>query len=545
MSDVTESRAELIAKIFTMFDRNRDGKVSLDEMTSVMMALGWDRRKTSTLVTSIFSECSGEDNMIDLSEWSAWLFGAADTHIMRATLGLDGAFTCANGCGRTPFKHHRTCCTWCQRSDGTSHHRDCDKRHPWLKCPPCTTYIEAEEAADMPSPEKQSSAPVGPAPDADRLEKVAALMEENREYIDSGNTFERNRESWNHRIRWPEVEMKLLEKAKLRYEGRLRYPAGWQVPPPSYGSDNSQEWSLALHIDAMDDIKGGFVWGCQWSQTSRMPGTPREMVLTRDVNKKPISQSIWLMTLMAGDPIRFWVDGTEYNEVVDTLPGGTCAAFRSTKDLKSHCWDKFEAGPGDDTSPKRSAGWWAARVDTSIHLKIEKPTPLPAPPGCADVSVLRRMLGEQLIRTDGSTVDTAQALGSCGPVIGIFFTTATCGCCNMRYPSLKTFYQKVNATEKRLEIVHITEDNGADDDEAAFLGRDHPWLAVPFGSTYPGGFMAMRFYWRFSWPRIQWVSRDGIPVGATKGGCCPLLMEDYDRWVAYAEQGGPPEPLED
>ena len=66
------------------------------------------------------------------------------------------------------------------------------------------------------------------------------------------------------------------------------------------------------------------------------------------------------------------------------------------------------------------------------------------------------------------------------PVVALYFSAHWCPPCKMFTPQLKNFYNTVNATSKRLEIVWVSSDEDLEEFEDYF--EEMPWLAVEFES---------------------------------------------------------------
>ena len=124
---------------------------------------------------------------------------------------------------------------------------------------------------------------------------------------------------------------------------------------------------------------------------------------------------------------------------------------------------------------------------------------------------LTSFLGESLLSEKGkSTVETASL--DQAPVIALYFSAHWCPPCKMFTPKLRQFYNEVNATSKKLEIVWIS----ADEDEEEFneYFEEMPWLSMPFEPTELREEVSEKFDIA-SIPQLIILNKDGSLKSAT------------------------------
>ena len=94
------------------------------------------------------------------------------------------------------------------------------------------------------------------------------------------------------------------------------------------------------------------------------------------------------------------------------------------------------------------------------------------------------------------------------PVIALYFSAHWCPPCRAFTPKLAEFYQAINATEERLEIVFVSWDK----DEASF--KDYyshmPWLTISFNE--PGRKDIGKTYQVDGIPTLVLVDRNGTAL---------------------------------
>ena len=93
------------------------------------------------------------------------------------------------------------------------------------------------------------------------------------------------------------------------------------------------------------------------------------------------------------------------------------------------------------------------------------------------MSNFKSFLGESLLSEKGKgNVETASL--DQVPVVALYFSAHWCPPCKMFTPKLRQFYNEINSSSKRLEIVWIS----ADEDEEEFneYFEEMPWLSMPF-----------------------------------------------------------------
>ena len=95
--------------------------------------------------------------------------------------------------------------------------------------------------------------------------------------------------------------------------------------------------------------------------------------------------------------------------------------------------------------------------------------------------VLESVLGETLIKNDGTEVKTSELSTEKGGVIGIYFSAHWCPPCRGFTPKLASVYNEIKEEGKDFEIVFVSWDR----DEESFkeYHGEQPWLALPFGSS--------------------------------------------------------------
>ena len=91
---------------------------------------------------------------------------------------------------------------------------------------------------------------------------------------------------------------------------------------------------------------------------------------------------------------------------------------------------------------------------------------------------LNSLLGNVLVKKDGTEVKTTDLSAETGAVIGLYFSSHRCPPCREFTPKLATVYEDIKKAHQDFEVVFISNDN-SEDDFKSYLD-EMPWLAIPF-----------------------------------------------------------------
>ena len=120
-------------------------------------------------------------------------------------------------------------------------------------------------------------------------------------------------------------------------------------------------------------------------------------------------------------------------------------------------------------------------------------------------------LGESLLSEKGKGNVETTTLDQV-PVVALYFSAHWCPPCKMFTPKLRQFYNEVNSSSKRLEIVWIS----ADEDEEEFneYFEEMPWLSMPFDPSELREEVSEKFDIA-SIPQLLILNKDGSVKSAT------------------------------
>ena len=91
---------------------------------------------------------------------------------------------------------------------------------------------------------------------------------------------------------------------------------------------------------------------------------------------------------------------------------------------------------------------------------------------------LNSLLGNVLVKKDGTEVKTTDLSAETGAVIGLYFSAHWCPPCREFTPKLATVYEDIKKAHQDFEVVFISNDNSGDDFRSYL--DEMPWLAIPF-----------------------------------------------------------------
>jgi nucleoredoxin len=89
---------------------------------------------------------------------------------------------------------------------------------------------------------------------------------------------------------------------------------------------------------------------------------------------------------------------------------------------------------------------------------------------------LEELLGAELVDAKGDKVEASSLEGK---VIGLYFSAEWCGPCKMFTPQLVEFRDR---HDDKFEVVFVSSDRSAEDQEAYMKDYDMEWPAIPFDS---------------------------------------------------------------
>ena len=94
--------------------------------------------------------------------------------------------------------------------------------------------------------------------------------------------------------------------------------------------------------------------------------------------------------------------------------------------------------------------------------------------------ILNLLLGNVLVKKDGTEVKTTDLSAKPGAVIGLYFSAYWCSPCREFTPKLATVYEDIKKAHQDFEVVFISSDNTEEDFKSYF--DEIPWLAIPFNN---------------------------------------------------------------
>ena len=120
-------------------------------------------------------------------------------------------------------------------------------------------------------------------------------------------------------------------------------------------------------------------------------------------------------------------------------------------------------------------------------------------------------LGDSLLSDKGKGNVETSSLDQV-PVVALYFSAHWCPPCKMFTPKLRQFYNEVNSTSKRLEIIWVS----ADEDEQEFneYFEEMPWLSIPFEPTVLREDVSEKFDIP-SIPQLVILNKDGTVKSST------------------------------
>jgi len=89
---------------------------------------------------------------------------------------------------------------------------------------------------------------------------------------------------------------------------------------------------------------------------------------------------------------------------------------------------------------------------------------------------LEELLGTELVDAKGDKVETSSLSGK---VIGLYFSASWCGPCRAFTPELVKFRDR---NEEKFEVVFVSSDRSAEDQQDYMKQYDMDWPAIPFDS---------------------------------------------------------------
>merc|ERR1712223_93601 len=126
-----------------------------------------------------------------------------------------------------------------------------------------------------------------------------------------------------------------------------------------------------------------------------------------------------------------------------------------------------------------------------------------------NISKMDSLTGQQLVKSDGSSVPADSALAGKDLVL-YYFSAHWCPPCRQFTPMLKDFYEEVEG----LEIVFVSSDRSPEDMQSYMKESHGDWLAVEHNSTVANGLKQK--YGISGIPSLVVVKLDGTVV--TKDG---------------------------
>merc|ERR1719240_1916188 len=94
-------------------------------------------------------------------------------------------------------------------------------------------------------------------------------------------------------------------------------------------------------------------------------------------------------------------------------------------------------------------------------------------------STFYTLLGESLLKADGTESPTVEALSAGTKAIALYFSAHWCPPCQRFTPELAKAYTE-HLKAKGLEIVFVSSDNSMAEFSQYF--KEMPWLALPYGA---------------------------------------------------------------
>lgn len=137
---------------------------------------------------------------------------------------------------------------------------------------------------------------------------------------------------------------------------------------------------------------------------------------------------------------------------------------------------------------------------------------------------MESILGQKIMGKGG---EVATSTFTSAPVTMLYFSAHWCPPCRSFTPKLAQFYEQVNQTGKKLEIVYVSMDRTESDFNDYYGGM--PWLAIPYDGQREA--VSSR-YGVNSIPTLALIKKDGTVIeqncrGAVEG-TGPSV---YDEWL--------------
>jgi len=159
-------------------------------------------------------------------------------------------------------------------------------------------------------------------------------------------------------------------------------------------------------------------------------------------------------------------------------------------------YDKAGDKEAAESLKKELADVLARPIDTSVSTTAPAETNLNRE--------LIAMLGNELVRADGSKVKTAELAGV--PNVLIYFSASWCGPCKAFTPDLVAFFNK-HADSRKVMVVFVSRDRSPADMMAYMKDDKMPWVGVPFANIQKTGIL--KKYGGSGIPNLVLLNTDG------------------------------------
>ena len=138
---------------------------------------------------------------------------------------------------------------------------------------------------------------------------------------------------------------------------------------------------------------------------------------------------------------------------------------------------------------------------------------------------LEELIGTELVDAKGNKVETSSLAGK---VIGLYFSASWCGPCKMFTPELVKLRDR---NDDKFEVVFVSSDRSAEDQEEYMTDYDLEWPAIPYDSPLRGQLGAK--YESRGIPSLVIVDDQGNLI--TKDGRSEMSGSDSDARKALRE----------
>jgi nucleoredoxin len=138
---------------------------------------------------------------------------------------------------------------------------------------------------------------------------------------------------------------------------------------------------------------------------------------------------------------------------------------------------------------------------------------------------LEELIGTELVDAKGNKVETSSLAGK---VIGLYFSASWCGPCKMFTPELVKLRDR---NDDKFEVVFVSSDRSAEDQEEYMKDYDMEWPAIPYDSPLRGQLGAK--YEIRGIPSLVIVDDQGNLI--TKDGRSEMSGSDSDARKALRE----------